>query len=571
MTRLFTIIALLVLSVGSVHAQQAAYQITPPPGWQRVPAENGVEVFASATDPGSAAVAMFPVLPLAGTVEQQLTLVRTLVEPNRFADVQAQPSQAGRLGGAETVVQTVTFASADGGRGYLTYYARGEKGAFGMLMFTAGDSAVFERNRPAADAMFKTFSLTGQTAQTQGQTPPPPAAQAQPPATQTPPPAAAQMPQAAASQPAEGKLAANISAVGRPVTNATLADLVGIWVSDTAYRNDSVRFGSYTDNWGTSYNTTTLSFSSPMGAGGKYLKVRPNGTYEFWYDLTFLSCTTQRNHSGAITVQNGLVTLHPTRKHERVEPAKRGTCAASDRDVAPQPETFQMELNAYNSVFGLPTYRLRLVNLANSSDYHVLDRLEARPSPAAPAAITRNFIAGTAVPARDLLGTWTAPEDTPAGFTIDSPKDGKYHAVLKLLAGGRYELAVHRPDVLFAPVCAKNLTLIEQGTVQLGGQIHSQDNKQEFGGLVLWPTLSRLTSEVVRCGPDDNKASYNLPVGIPRYFRWNLRMQNAVTDMPRVGDSLDIRCPDIDEQQAPWQFLVCPQSAAQHYNGYLRR
>jgi hypothetical protein len=90
--------------------------------------------------------------------------------------------------------------------------------------------------------------------------------------------------------------------------------------------------------------------------------------------------------------------------------------------------------------------------------------------------------------------------------------------------------------------------------------------------MVLKPTQSQLSVEVLNCGPDNSKASYDLSLG-PRYLRWKLSMQNPVTEAPLAGDKLEVICPDVYEEAnaAAWGFLSCPDKAAQHYGGYIRR
>lgn len=161
MARLFTIIALFVLSVGSAHAQQSAYNITIPPGWELTASDERGETYTSATHPKTAGVLIMTVLPLALSPEEMFAKMTDMQIP----DKQAEPLQRSRSDGAEIIIQNVTGAKANGNRTYTTFYARAEKDAFGMLMFTARTRPAYEHNKPLADAMFASFRLTDEMAQ----------------------------------------------------------------------------------------------------------------------------------------------------------------------------------------------------------------------------------------------------------------------------------------------------------------------------------------------------------------------------------------------------------------------
>lgn len=187
MVRLFTIIAVLVLSVGSAHAQRSDYQITPQPGWKQVTAGQDVETYASPTDPDGVSVAIFPVVPLLAPVEQLFAMMNDSMNKNTmhgpaFSDKQAQPLQRSHSAGVEILVQTVSYAGEKGERAYGVTYARGEKDGFAVMIFLAENKAIFERNKPAVDAMFATLRLTDEMEKkmaearkhdTQGKLPPP--------------------------------------------------------------------------------------------------------------------------------------------------------------------------------------------------------------------------------------------------------------------------------------------------------------------------------------------------------------------------------------------------------------
>jgi hypothetical protein len=338
-------------------------------------------------------------------------------------------------------------------------------------------------------------------------------------------------------------------------------------------RRESFTFGTRNDNWGHTHDTLTYSFESPLGAGGQYLKIRANGSYEFFHNFVLQDCGKIRKHSGTASMQNGLLMLRPATGHEtRGSISQKRNCETYDRDSVPPAEAFKIELDAFDTPFGYPTYRLRLTDAHNPNTYYVLDRLEARPQPAAPPPMTRLYKPGTGHAGSDLTGTWVAPAETPAGFGAGSPDDGKYHAVLKILPNGRYQLVSRVPDALVAPVCVRYLMLTEEGEVLFGGQINPSDNRYESGAMTLKPQKSQLLAGVRNCGQDNSRAVYNTTPG-PRYLRWSLNAQRAVTAPPLPGDKFEVTCPDAYERAntGAWTFLVCPEKAGQIYDGYVRR
>jgi hypothetical protein len=569
MSRLFFAIIAIVLALPPrAFAQEPAYQFTVPPAWMQS-SSNGSSVFLPANDPNAGVtMVLLPVQPLAGSLESQAqTLLKGLETSMALSNPRLLPAQRGKADAGEFVILAGTFTANTGANMQLMLFARGEKGALGALLFIALNEDGLKRYGGDAAVLFNNMHVTDQAAKLAAGTPGNPPAAAQPPLQRQPPVA-----QTGSTPPAEGAAVTHASPAGTPTSNVTLADLTGVWVGDTAIRNESISFGTRTDSWGTTYNTTTYYFQSPLGSGGEFIKIRADGSYQLYHNFVYRGCGTALNHRGTVSVQNGQLTMRPVAGHETSGPvAKTASCDKSDRDTVPPPETYAIEINAYDSVRGYPTYRLRLTSVQNSGKFYVIDRLEARPLSASPPPMTRDFRPGTGHAAGDLQGTWVASDDTSANLSAATPAEGKYHAVLRLLAGGRYELTVQRPDVLYAPVCVKHVALVEQGEAQFAGQIYPGGNKREGGAMVLKPSQSQLSVEVVNCGPEDGKAVYNLSQG-PRYMRWTLQAQNAVT-APRAGDKLEVVCPDAYERAnaAAWGFLSCPEKAGQVYGGYVRR
>jgi len=163
-----------------------------------------------------------------------------------------------------------------------------------------------------------------------------------------------------------------------------------------------------------------------------------------------------------------------------------------------------------------------------------------------------------------MLGTWlVASHDAPldaAGFL--SPQthydDRRYRAGLRILNGGRYELVVRRPDVLSAPVCTRDLLLVEQGVVRVTTSPYNPNG----GNLVLQPTSSSLTDRILQCGSESVQRTADLSLA-PRHLHWQMSGSQ--------GEQLNLLCGDWADRRAAWRFLSCPQNAGQVYSGYTRR
>lgn len=558
MFRLVSVVLMcLVMLPSHGQAQEKGYQVTTPSGWT-ANFSGGLDVYLPPEgSQAGASILLLPLQPSMGDLAQQAQVTLKSIETSmKLTNPRFLPLKREKSGDAELVYLGATFSSASGDV-YVLFMTRAEKNTVGALLFLATSQDAVSRYGGTAGMMFTGMRLTGQTEQNQQ--------------TQHQIQTSPQQQPNRGTPPAEGPAIVHTSQ-NAPTLDVTMQDLVGIWVGETALRRESFTFGTRTDIAGNTYNTLTYSFSSPLGAGGQYLKVRADGTYEFFHNFMFMSCGHIKQHSGRLIVQNGRLVMQATAGHETQGPLKGGSCEAFERDTLPPPDTYSVEVTPFDTAFGYPTYRLRLVSVVNNGNFHVLDRLEARPQPATAPPMTRDFQPGNTQPGSDLQGTWTSPNDTPVDFTVNSPIDGKYHAVLRLFAGGRYELVSRRPDVIYTPVCSKQVTLVEHGIAEFGGKMHPGDNTQESGAMTLKPQSSQLIAEVRNCGPDNSFATYNLASG-PRYMRWYLKMQRPVMAGPLAGDKLNVVCPDVYERAntGAWTFLVCPEKAGQEYSGYMRR
>jgi hypothetical protein len=532
----------LVALPSSGRTQEAGYQITAPSGWT-ADFSNGLDIYMppEGTKAG-ASILLMPVQPVLGDLAQQTQATLKSIETSmKLTNPRYLPLKREKSSDAEFVYLGATFSSPSG-EVYVLFMSRAEKASVGSLLFLTTSQDAVSRYGRVASEMFTSMRLTGQTVQnqqTQSPTPPPPSTQQQQASGRVPP--------------AEGATIPNPH-------NVTIQDLVGIWVGETSFRHETFSFGSYTDSSGTIHNTMTSDFHAPLGSGGEFIKIRPDGSYELYHNFTYLNCGHIRHYAGTLSIQNGKLVMRPTEGHELKGPlGNNGACQRYEDKTIPAPEAFSVELVPYLTVRGLPTYRLFLNNVVSGGANYVVDRLDGRPLPNAVPPMTRLYTPGTGHPAGDLQGTWEASEEG-------------YRAVLQIFLGGRYELNVQRADVLYTPVCSKNLSFQEQGEVYVGGQINPNDNKSETGAMTLKPAQSRLTVDVLNCGEDNGRGIYNLSLG-PRYLRWFLTMQNSVNGAPRTGDKLNIVCPDeYEKANTPaWGFLSCPEKAGQVYGGYVRR
>lgn len=551
-------LAALMFMAATAHGEPWKYGYTPPPGWAQAEA-NGVTVFTS-PDQG-ALMLLNPPIPLGPDFEAQAAAARASIEAGMgLRDGQQASPQRGSAQGGKYVMYSGSYTS-DAGPRYLMLYAVAQQGAFGLTVFVATSHPAFQQRAPEAATLFNALRIQSGSGPVVA---PPPV---------SPPAQSAARPAAHSG----GGLANVGRAIAIPpnstnalTTGATLSDLMGVWVADTIVRNDRISMGYFNDSWGNTHWGSSYTMGTPMGAGGTYLKVRPDGSYEYWFNHVERGCDRAHGHAGSISVQNGVAVLSAARAHERGGPVKAGVgCPQYDRETTPARKSYRIEIGSYTTPFGYPTYRLRLNNVDGSSDYMVLDRVEARPLP--DNAIPPNFKTGGGQAAGDLQGLWAAVGELNFGNSLTQPNPKKYFGVLRILPGGRYELAVNNPDVLYAPVCTKSLTLQEAGTAQFQGEMDRYDNRHESGTVVLTPDQSRLTVEVERCGPETTpKQIIELP-SAPRYLKWDLKMQNPATGAPLAGDKLQIVCPNAYEPSAAWRYLFCPETAGQVYDGYTRR
>lgn len=545
-------------------AQPTAYSVTPPAGWVSA-AQDGATLFAPpGVAPGSVYILLLPVQPQGPDFTAQFTANRQQLEASlALSLVRAYPLKRGTGSAGEFAAWFATYTTSQGTR-HFSYLARAERGAYGAMIFMADSDAGHQRYAERATQMFNGMRLTPDAARLAAAAPPPAPATSPTPA--APPGPAGPAPVAAGA--GAGRVPADALA-GRALDlrrEPSVEQLQGIWVFDTIKRDFRVSFGTQTMASGRTYETMTTSMTTMDGGGGTYLRVEPDGHYRYFYGFRDQQCSRTISHDGTLTLQGRLLVMQPQRAHEathRLTSSAPRSCVEREGAGSLAPLRYKVDLTESQSVYGLPTYHLALTSADVSETIKSFERLQARPLPEA-ADMLPNSTPPTQPPPPRMLGTWlVASHDAPldaAGFL--SPQthydDRRYRAGLRILDGGRYELVVRRPDVLSAPVCTRDLLLVEQGVVRVATSPYNPNG----GNLMLQPTSSSLTDRILQCGAESVQRTADLSLA-PRHLHWQMSGSQ--------GEQLNLLCGDWADRRAAWRFLSCPQDAGQVYSGYTRR
>jgi hypothetical protein len=354
------------------------------------------------------------------------------------------------------------------------------------------------------------------------------------------------------------------------------AEYVGVWVDNTATYN---------------INTQGSGFGVPGGyymaggfnGGGRVLKIAGDGSYTFYQgDLSSVGCLTQVTSQGVVGIDDETFTFYPTQKREvRSEPgnSKFIDCEISDLELTPTPESYPLEstnsvyVAEYNSLYGWKTYQFSLLV---ENEYWFFQKVKGT-MPAMPTEqpLPSYFVIGTDLMYSELISSWFVSGDEATTADFYDASTGQvtatdYASSLSFSNDGSYELVVYRPDLLNVPACTRNVLLVERGTTQFA--IDSRDdynNKYVGGDVVLTPTVSTLTDEIVNCDSDGYKQTVSLPL-IPRYLDWKLEMPNTLSGQASSEDTFTFSCPsEYVNESTEWLFMFCPgrvASAVFHYN-----
>lgn len=544
-----------------VMAQSAAYSVTPPAGWLST-AQDGATLFAPpGAAPGSAYILLLPVQPQTPDFTAQFNANRQRLETSLgLILVRAYPLRHGNGAAGEFAAWFGTYRTPQGER-HLSYMARADRGAYGAMLFLSTSDSSYQRHADKATQMFNGLRLTPEAARLAAAAVTPAAPVA--PVTPTPPPESTRTaPTTAGHVPADA-----LSGLALDLhRDLGVEHMQGTWVYDTIKRDFRVAFGTETMASGRTYETMTTSMTTMDGGGGTYLRVEPDGRYRYFYGFRDQQCSSTISHEGTLTLQGRLLVMRPQRAHEATQRLSSGaprSCVARDVEGSLAPRRYKVELTESHTVYGLPTYHLSLTNADASESIKSFERLQARPLPQA-AAMLPNSTPPTQLPAPRMLGTWLAASDgaplDATGFLSEQARydDRRYRAGLRILGGGRYELVVRRPDVLSAPVCMRELLLVEQGTVRVATSAYNAN----AGNLVLQPTSSRLTDRILQCGAESVQRTADLSLA-PRHLHWVMSGSQ--------GERFNLVCGDWADRQAAWRFLSCPQDAGQIYGGYSRQ
>ncbi|MCC7053027.1 MAG: hypothetical protein IT355_07135 [Gemmatimonadaceae bacterium] len=543
-------------------AQPAAYSVTPPAGWLSA-AQDGATLFVPpGGPPGNTYILLLPVQPRTADFPAQFTANRQRMEAALGLTLTLErPGKRGSGAAGDFAAWFGTYRSSQGMR-HVAYMARADSGAYGSMLFLVDSDSGYQRHAGKATEMFNGLRLTPEAARLAAAAPPlTPAAPREP--AGTPPTRPGPVHVTAGRVPADA-LSGRALDLRRELG---VSHLEGTWVFDTIKRDFRVSFGSQTMASGSTYETMTTSMTTMEGGGGTYLRVEPDGHYRFFHGYRDRNCSTTLTHEGTLTLEGRLLVMQPQRAHEsshRLTAGAPRSCVERDGDGSLAPRRYTVDLTVSQTVYGLPTYHLSLTNAdARGESIKSFERLQARPLPES-AGMLPNSTPPTQLPPPRMVGTWlVASDDAPldaAGFLSPATRydDRRYRAGLRILANGRYELVVRRPDVLSAPVCTRDLLLVEQGEVRVATSPYNANG----GNLILQPTSSRLDDRILQCGAESVQRTADLSLA-PRHLHWQMSGSR--------GEQLAVLCGDWADRQAAWRFLSCPQDAAQVYRGYTRQ
>jgi hypothetical protein len=356
------------------------------------------------------------------------------------------------------------------------------------------------------------------------------------------------------------------------------AEYVGVWVDNTAAYGFSITGGGWTGN------PQILTMSGAFNSGGRVLKIAGDGSYTFYEGDANGDCFNTITSQGVVGIDGATFTLYPTTKREAqadMGQDKFSNCETFEHEVTPAPESYPLEFRESDGLYGWKTYELSLLA---DNEYWVFQKLKGTLPPMPEAQpLPGNFIVGTDIMYNELVGRWFAsgddefrpPEERiPVDFydaatgTLDADD---YASSLTFANDGTYELVVYRANLLYVPICTKNVLLLERGTTKF--VINSRDdytNKYVSGDVVLTPTASTLTDEIINCDNDNARETISLPLN-PRYLTWKLEMPNTLTGQASPEDTFAFFCPsEYTNERTEWLFMYCPSEVDQS-NRYQRR
>lgn len=502
------------LLTATAQAAPAAWAYDLPAQWSDQ-AEHGAQVLKPpGQDSGHAVLMLLPAQALEPDIATQFARLRKAAAQVLTLGDEREASSArqGQDAQGPFMIWAGSYAPAAPatGRLWVTLMSRGVGGLFAGAIFAADSPQQVSAWLPAAARVFNSVRIT------------------------TP----AQGAGTVAGSTSSG--AAEPSAVPTGIGTASLQALAGTWAGNTTRRINNTNFGR----------------------GGLTLKIARDGRYEYFHESVFPACTVTRTASGSLAIEGGLLVMHPTKDHERrVRHKPDPLCTSGDTDLPLQPRRFKYEVSPVNW-HGQASYQLAI--WADTEPSQAMMRLAPRPQPTAmprPAGLA----APTSPPASWMLGAWRAVSLPSPVWQLDERASlTPYRADLEMLAGGRYRLRAHRPDVLDSPVCTKNVDMEEEGDVQQALPAPNQA-RASVGSMVLVPRQSRLTEQVERCGADTRTQTQELSHA-PRYLY--LRQLEARVDRLEIG--CDLMHVAGRAEFSMWSYLSCAETADILSSGYRR-
>lgn len=488
-------------------AQPEAYRYMAPAGWSVAPQAGGLVLTPPGERSDSVMLLLLAPQALAADFGSQFAGLRTAGELAMGLGA-AQEVQRLRLlqdEGGQYAAWFAIYAQARAPAAapvYVGLVARGAEGRFAGAIFKADSVERFRAHAPAAMQMISDLRLA---------------------------------PSAAPAAPADRAIPADPKALTVPL-------LAGIWAGNTTLRPTA---------------------NSSVGHGGLTLKIRADGTYEYFHEFIEPGCTVTQTASGTLTLGGGEFAMQPARAHERrVKHKDDAQCSSGENDLPPRPRRFKVEVRPLN-YRGQASYQLSIWSDTEITQSFL--RTEPRPQAASlprPAALA----AAGDMPGASMVGPWMATMNKPPGWTIDARQvDGPYRADFEIAEGGSYRLRVWRPDVLDSPLCTKNLELVEQGEVRVSPLSAANASGQHTGTMMLQPWQSRLTEQIKRCGADDLKRTLDLPAA-PRW----LLVQQVDGQPGQLRMVCDLAYAAAQYEYAAWAWLPCPENTEILVSGYRR-
>ena len=162
MIRLVALIFVFAFSAGGAFAQQAAYDIAPPPGWQ-VTNKGSVFVFTPPDDPsGNTALTMIPVLPVGSSFDAMFNVERGIMEKAmHLQPINVITPVRRTVMGGDT--ELLGGAYTNGKQNFMVVFmGRAENGVMGMGVLISSDLEKAQEHLKQVSGVLSAMRLTRQ-------------------------------------------------------------------------------------------------------------------------------------------------------------------------------------------------------------------------------------------------------------------------------------------------------------------------------------------------------------------------------------------------------------------------